>query len=154
MWIVIGDLDQIFDSNLPEKHRLQLQMDCNLALNALTFLRSGHSTKGLRIGFVYNPLKLTKEETSTNHWLTRVLYLVGNPINITSPLSNQLNNEIIAKRKYAEQMSGRNFAIRLIKEMLESIKTSKSIKSLEELLVSVSLFYFRLLSLFPLLFYG
>ncbi|CAH8497276.1 unnamed protein product [Schistosoma guineensis] len=136
MWIVIGDLDQIFDSNLPEEHRLQLQMDCNLALNALTFLRSGHSTKGLRIGFVYNPLKLTKEETSTNHWLTRVLYLVGNPINITSPLSNQLNNEIIAKRKYAEQMSGRNFAIRLIKEMLESIKTSKSIKSLEELLVS------------------
>ncbi|XP_018649005.1 putative udp-glucose glycoprotein:glucosyltransferase [Schistosoma mansoni] len=137
MWIVIGDLDQIFDSNLPEEHRLQLQMDCNLALNALTFLRSAHSTKGLRIGFVYNPLKIIKEEKkSTDHWLTRVLYLVGNPINITLPLSNQLNNEIIAKRKYAEQMSGRNFAIRLIKEILESIKTSKPMKSLEELLVS------------------
>ncbi|CAH8474629.1 unnamed protein product [Schistosoma turkestanicum] len=150
MWIVIGDLDEIVNSsNLPETDRLQLEMDFNLALNAITFLRGSQSTKGLRIGFIYNPLltKLTKStdkaatttpsspsSSTTDRWLTRVLYLVGHPLNTSS--SDQLNNELVAKRKYTEQMPARNFALRLFKEMLESMKTSKPIKSLEELLVS------------------
>ncbi|KAH8859143.1 UDP-glucose:glycoprotein glucosyltransferase 1 [Schistosoma japonicum] len=127
MWVVVGDLDLLVDSSLSDEDRFSLQMDLKLALNALTFLRSGHSTKGIRISFIYNPSKLTEVKSAS--WLTRALYLVGYPVNTSS------SNEI-TRWKYADQMPARNFALRLVKEMLESITASKPIKSLEDLVVS------------------
>ncbi|KAK4469064.1 hypothetical protein MN116_006653 [Schistosoma mekongi] len=127
IWVVVGDLDRLIDSSSSDEDRFSLQMDLKLALNALTFLRSSQSTKGVRISFIYNPLKLT--EVKSTSWLTRALYLVGYPVNTNS------SNEI-TRRKYADQMSARNFALRLVKEILESITASKPIKSLEELVVS------------------
>ncbi|VDQ01995.1 unnamed protein product [Trichobilharzia regenti] len=100
MWVVIGDLDIHVDPTLSEEDRLSLEMDLNLALNALTYLRS-----------------------------------IGYPTNISSKFNTHSNNKMI-KIKYAEQMAGRNFGIRVIKETLESIKASKPLKSLDELAVS------------------
>ncbi|CAH8508811.1 unnamed protein product [Heterobilharzia americana] len=132
MWIVVGDLDMHADPNLSVEHRSSLEMDLNLVLNALTYLRSSHSTKGLRIGLLFNPSESTQVK-NVDSWLTRVLYLVGNPSS-TSSKSNETNE--ITKTKYVEQMAARNFGIRVIKETLEAIKASTSLKSLEELSVS------------------
>ncbi|TGZ62091.1 hypothetical protein CRM22_007650 [Opisthorchis felineus] len=135
VWIVVGDLDAIFDNPQDPARRSQLEHDLGLVRTAVTHLRSAHASKDLRVGLVYNPpIDSWKSPSSSNRWLTRVLHLIGHPVRI--PAGTDSPRLLEPRMKLMEQMAARNFANKLIKEALEALNSSSVLKPLSELVVS------------------
>ncbi|VDP93061.1 unnamed protein product [Echinostoma caproni] len=127
MWVVVGDLDAIFLPPEDRKaHEEQLVLDLNLVRAALTYLRSAHASKGLRLGVVYNPA--SNDKVPKTAWLTRALYLVGHPTR--APRSDE---KLI---KHVDQMAARNFGVRLLTGALDAVNASEKYASLDSMLVS------------------
>ncbi|KAF6779417.1 hypothetical protein AHF37_03007 [Paragonimus kellicotti] len=137
VWIIVGDLDAIFINITDDAHRQQVLHDFKLAHAAITYLRSAQSSKGLRIGFVHNPsTDLTEPLHSKrgDRWLTRLLYLIAHPIQVPAERSSTRHDR--KSVKFVEQMSARNFANRLLKEAVDSLKSGHPYPPLSELVVS------------------
>ncbi|CAH8615449.1 unnamed protein product [Dicrocoelium dendriticum] len=135
IWVVIGDLDHISTSVDPNR-REELRRHFALADAAISYLRSAQSSKGLRIGFVFNPPsdEPTQSIATGDLWVTRALHLLGHPSRVPAPKgSHRLSDPLI---KYAEQMPARNFAFRLLRDALDVLNGSAVYAHLSQLSVS------------------
>lgn len=114
-----------------------MKKDLNIALNALTYLRSGQAPQIVRIGFVFDDLiKLDDSRMTIENQLVNLLYLIGHPV-----YGGKKFQPRWAKEKFIESMAARNFAIKLLKESIDALENGRPCNNLSEVLVSVSLYF-------------